>query len=107
MANKDNATCLICGKKYHLCITCERTRATWKPWKMIVDNENCYDIYQIINDYMFGKMSKDDAKAKLEKLNLSELNSFNDNVKTVINEIVDEKKVTKVKKTEEHNVANK
>lgn len=97
--NDKNATCIICGKKYHLCIACERTKSTWKHWKMISDSENCYKIYKIVNDYNFNKITKDEAKKMIEKCDLTELETIKENVKKVIKEIMEEKNVSKSVKT--------
>lgn len=105
--NDKNATCIICGKEYHLCIACERTKSTWKHWKIIADNENCYKIYKIVNDYNFNKISKDEAKDLLKKCNLAELESFKDNVKNVIKEIMETKNVSKTVKTTKAKEENK
>ena len=88
----ENATCIICGEKYHLCIACERNKGTWKPWKMITDSENCYGIYQVVNDYNFKKITKEEARIQLGKLDLSKSYTFKDNVKKVISEIMKKKK---------------
>lgn len=93
--NKENTTCIVCGKKYHLCIACERNKATWKPWKAITDSENCYNIYQVVNDYNFNKTTKNEARALLEKLDLSEVHTFKDHIRQKIYEIM--KKTKKAK----------
>ena len=105
--NDKNATCIICGKKYHLCIACERTKATWKNWKIIADSENCYEVYKIVNDYNFNKITKSEAKDLLEKCNLTELETFKENVKNVIKEIIEEKNVSKTIKTTKAKEENK
>lgn len=96
---EENATCIVCGKKYHLCIACERSKATWKPWKMIADTENCYEIYKVLNDYNFNKISKEEARNLLEKLDLKNVDAFKENVKSKIKEIMKRKKTSKVEKT--------
>lgn len=93
--NRDNATCIICGKGYHLCIACERTKGNWKQWKMITDTENCYDIYHVLNDYNFGKITKDEARILLEKLDLKEVDSFRESVKKMIKEIMKKERTVK------------
>lgn len=103
---KNNETCIICGKQYHLCIVCERTKATWKQWKMLTDTENCYEIYKIVNDYTFKKISKTDAQDMLKNLDLTELNTFKDSVRKIIEEIMDVKKLQKVKKDEKNTEGN-
>ena len=92
---EENATCIVCGKKYHLCIACERSKSSWKTWKSITDTENCYKIYQILTDYNFDKISKDEARSLLEELDLSEIDSFKESVKKQIKDIMKNKKVSK------------
>lgn len=104
--NKENATCIICGKKYHLCISCERTKATWKKWKIITDSENCYNIYNVVNDYNFNKISKEEARNLLEQLDLKEVSTFNENVQELIKDIMAEKVVIENKKATKNNSNN-
>ena len=111
MANnkKDNATCIICGKGYHLCIACERNKGNWKSWRTITDTENCYKIYKVLNDYNFNKISKNEAKALLEELDLNNLETFKENIKEKIKEIMKTKKQyskNKKAKLEEVNIEN-
>ena len=89
---KNNAVCIICGKEYHLCIACERNKGNWKSWRTITDTENCYKIYKVLNDYSFNKISKNEAKALLENLDLKNLNSFKEKIKEKIKEIMKTKK---------------
>lgn len=84
---KENASCIICGNKYFLCIACERNKADWKPWKIITDTEKCFKIYDILNKYNFKKISKEEAKEKLSLLNLDNLDIFKDSVKKQIEKI--------------------
>lgn len=93
--NKENTACIVCGKKYHLCIACERNKATWRPWKVIVDSENCYNIYKVVNDYNFSKITKNEARTLLEKLNLTEVHTFREHIRQKIYEIM--KKTKKAK----------
>lgn len=102
MANNSekNATCIICGKKYHLCIACERNKSNWKFWKVLTDTENCYKVYQVVNDYNFNKISKDEARVLLEALDLSELETYKDSVKKTIKDILKTKRNTRFVKKE-------
>lgn len=102
--NKENTTCIVCGKKYHLCIACERNKATWKPWKTIVDSENCYNIYKVVNDYNFNKITKNEARALLEKLDLTEMHTFKEHIRQKINEIMRKPKKVKPVVVEETTV---
>lgn len=50
MAEYLNATCSICGKKYHLCSTCENIK-TFAPWRNITDTIDCYKIFLVLSEY--------------------------------------------------------
>lgn len=82
-----NATCSICGNKYHMCVTCSEVKS-FMPWRTIVDNVNCYKIFLSLRDYTNKIKTKEDVKAELEKCDLSEINIFIPEVKSVIEEIL-------------------
>lgn len=83
-----NATCAICGKKYHLCIHCDKTKDNWKSWKVIVDTSNCHEIFKVLNDYNFKKITKLEARKLLKEIDLSEKNTFRESVRNQIDEIM-------------------
>lgn len=92
-----NATCSICGKKYHMCVTCNEVKS-FMPWRTIVDTVNCYKIFLILRDYTNKAKTKERAKADLEKCDLSEISIFIPEVKSVIEEILkDEARIKKIK----------
>ena len=97
MAEELNATCAICGKKYHVCLSCQQERS-FKPWRTVVDTIDHYKIYMAIHGYTVTK-DKEMAKKALSACDLSELNSFEDNIKKAINEILAEDKTTTETKT--------
>lgn len=97
--SRNNAICITCGKPYELCLACERTKSNWQPWKMFADTKNCYDVYEIINDYKFENITKEKAKELLENCNLTDLNSYKDSIKDIINEILSTKEVKEVEET--------
>lgn len=90
-----NATCSICGKKYHMCVTCSEVKS-FMPWRTIVDTVNCYKIFLILRDYTNKAKTKESAKADLEKCDLSGISIFIPEVKSTIEEILKEE--TKIKK---------
>ncbi|MEY8352601.1 hypothetical protein AALB39_04500 [Lachnospiraceae bacterium 54-53] len=92
----NNAKCSICGKRYHLCLNCSNTK-TFTPWRSITDTIECYKIFLIIRDYTNKYISKVEARSQLENYDLSELDSFEDNIRSVINEIFVEDKPNKKK----------
>lgn len=91
MAEKNNATCSICGKGYHMCLSC-RDSINLAPWKVHTDTSEHYKIYQIIHGYNTKVYSKDEAKAKLKNINLSDLDSFREHIKVKIKDILQEEK---------------
>lgn len=92
MSLENNAICAICGKPYRVCHTCQNIK-TYTPWRTVTDTLPHYTIYLAIYEY---NKTKDKAKAKEEllKCDLSELDSFDKDVKKVINEILGENKKT-------------
>lgn len=91
MAEELNATCSICGKKYHVCLSCQQEK-TFKPWRTVVDTVDHYKIYMAVHGYTITK-DKEMAKKALSVCDLSELDSFADNIKKAINEILADDKV--------------
>lgn len=90
MSLENNAICAICGKPYRVCHTCQNIK-TYTPWRTVTDTLPHYTIYLAIYEY---NKTKDKAKAKEEllKCDLSELDSFDKDIKKVINEILGENK---------------
>lgn len=86
--NSINARCAICGKGYHVCQDSLEQR-TFKPWKTVTDTMEHYKIYTAIHLYTTTH-DKNTAKAELEKCNLSDLASFNVEIKKAITEILHE-----------------
>lgn len=89
MAERINAECSICGRGYHLCLACKDKMAL-SPWKLHTDTSEHYKIYQILRGVTIGVYSNDEAKAKLQMVDLSDIDSFKDNIKNRINNILKE-----------------
>lgn len=87
MAEKINATCAICGKGYHLCMSC-KDMISLTPWKKHTDTSEHYKIYQIIHGYSTKVYTKAEAKVKLKKVDLSDFDTLRDNIKAVITDIM-------------------
>lgn len=99
MANELNATCDICGKKYHMCQTC-KSITSYQPWRTVTDTLSHYAIFLALSEYTKTK-DKETAKEELSKCDLSELESFNDNIKAAIKSIMTEDRPTiKISKKE-------
>ena len=86
MAQELNATCDICGKKYHICSSCKEVKS-FTPWRTVTDTMQHYLIFLALSEYTKTK-DKEKAKEELSKCDLSELDTFNENIKSVIKEII-------------------
>ena len=87
MAEEINATCAICGKGYHLCLSCKDMIAV-APWKKHTDTSEHYKIYQIIHGLSTGVYTKEEAKSKLEVVDLSDLDMLREDIKVTINDVM-------------------
>jgi len=101
--NNINAHCSICNNGYYLCSSCKNERK-FKPWRTVTDTIEHYKIYMAIHGYTVTK-NKDIAKAELQNCDLSDMSSFKDEIKKVINEIMTEPvKVKPVSKTRKNKI---
>lgn len=101
MAEQINATCSICGRGYHLCLSC-KDNMKLHPWKIHTDTSEHYKIFQILRGFNTKVYTKEEAKSKLQKVDLSDLNNLRENIKDLINNIMSvEKQETVVDKIQE------
>lgn len=105
--NNVNVHCKICGHGYYSCNSC-LSQKTIKPWRSIVDSIEHYKIYLVIHEYTISK-NKEKAKQALQSCDLLGLQTFNPEIKSVINEIMSEpqkiKPVSKIKKSNADNIS--
>lgn len=87
MAQKNNATCAICGKGYYACLSC-KSFMSLNPWKIHTDTPEHYKIYQIIHGYSTGVYDINEAKNKLQNVDLSDLEDLREHIKALIKEIL-------------------
>lgn len=92
MQEKNNATCVICGNSYYMCLSC-RDSISLAPWKAHTDTSEHYKVYQIIRGYNTKKYTKEEAKAKLKNVDLSDMNTFREHIRVKIEDILKEEKV--------------
>lgn len=101
MAEKNNSTCAICGKAYHLCMSC-KDKMKLTPWKVLTDTSEHYKIFQVVRGFCTGIYSKEEAKQALKNVDLSDKDTFLESVKNKIDEIMmDEKSANPVKEEAE------
>ena len=67
MAEKNNATCSICGKDYYVCLSC-KDAIQLSPWKIHCCSADCYKTYQVVRGFSTGVYTKDEFKSKLKNI---------------------------------------
>ena len=102
MSQELNATCEKSRKKYHVCNSCKEVKS-FTPWRTVTDTMQHYFIFLALSEYTKTK-DKEKAKEELSKCDLSELDTFNENIKTVIKEIMAEEKEKNVETVSEETV---
>lgn len=100
MAEKNNATCSICGKEYYACLSC-RDSVQLAPWKIHTDTSEHYKVFQIVRGYSTGVYTKDEAREKFKNIDLRDLESFRPHIKKIIKDVLKEEKqiVEKIEET--------
>lgn len=85
MAKKNNRKCIVCGEEYFYCPSCaDRNDPVWRS---IYHDANCMEIYDVTSLFHIGELSKEDAKKRLDKCDLSKKESFHHVIKDDIEEI--------------------
>jgi hypothetical protein len=101
MAKEINHWCVVCGKGYHACDSCNTTK-TFTPWRVLTDTIDHFKIFTTLKDYNNGLINKEEAKELLSNVDLSEKDSFRDGSKKLLNEIFKED-IVEVKPTKRKN----
>lgn len=89
---KLNRVCFTCGKKHSYCPTCYDDMSL-ETWHIMFDNENCKNIFNIVNKHFYKYITDDEAILQLEKCDLSNMKEFNEDIVKGINDILSQKKV--------------
>jgi uncharacterized CHY-type Zn-finger protein len=92
MAEKNNAVCSICGKGYYACLSCADAMKI-HPWKTYTDTSECYKVFQIVRGFSTGVYTKDEAREKLQNVDLKDVDSFKPHIKKIVKDILKEEKV--------------
>ena len=96
MTEKNNAKCSICGKDYHVCRSCKDS-INLVPYKNFVDTPNCYKVFQVVRGFNTGMYTKDEARERLQNVDLSGI-SFRPHIKSTIDNILKEESFKKKNK---------
>lgn len=107
---KNNAICSICGNPYDMCLGC-KDQMNLHPWRMHCDTAEHFKVFQVIRGFNTKVYTKEEAKSKLEKIDLSDLETYREHIKNIVKDILKEEKVeiieTAKNKFDENFVANK
>ena len=88
MSKNDLRTCCVCHKEYSFCPVCNPEDRFKPTWHFAYCSENCKHIYNITSSFEDGRMTDIEAKAKLEKLDLSRKEYFGESYKNSIASIM-------------------
>lgn len=102
MAEKNNAVCDICGKEYYVCLSCSDAMKL-HPFKSFTDTAEHFKIFQVVKGFLTGVYTKDEAKERLQNVDLKDADSFKPHIKKILKDIFKEDKVVieTVKKMED------
>lgn len=101
MSERINATCSICGNGYHLCMSC-KDKMDLQPWKVFTDSASCYQVFQVVKGYSTGVYTKEEFKNKLKNIDLSNLESYKENIKALIKDALkEEEAIAEIAQVEE------
>ena len=79
-------TCFCCGKEYRYCPNCDADKN--KPsWYFIFDSENCRTIFDTCQRYSTKEYTAVQARAKLDKCDLTNKSDFLPDIQNVIKKI--------------------
>lgn len=88
MSKKELRTCVLCGKTYSFCPVCNPEDRLKPTWYFCWCSDNCYEIDEVTSAFEDGRMTDIEAKAKLEKLDLSRKEYFGESYKNSIASIM-------------------
>ena len=92
MAENNNATCSICGRKYYACFSCKEAMDL-HPWKLHCCSVDCYKAFQTIRGFSTGVYNKEEFKSKLKNLDLSDLDNYREHIKALIKDALKENEI--------------
>lgn len=87
MTKKGLRTCCVCRKEHLFCPQCRPEDRNKPTWYFAYCSENCKDIYTVTSNYEDKKISADDAKTQLDKLDLSHIANFGESYQKAIMKI--------------------
>lgn len=111
MSKEINHWCVVCGKGYHACDSCEKIKS-YTPWRTLTDTIEHFAIFIVLKDYNNKIIDKQEARKLLENSDLSGRDSFKESSKKLLNEIfdnnitVESKKIKKKSSVKDESINN-
>jgi len=105
MAEKNNATCSICGNEYYVCLSC-KDAIKLHPWKIHCCSADCFKVSQVVRGFSTNVYTKDEFKSKLKNIDLSNLENYREHIKALIKDALKEEKFVEDIVTIEETVKN-
>lgn len=96
MSEKNNAQCSICGSRYYACLSC-KDKMKLHPWKAFCCSPSHFQVSQVVRGFSTGIYDKEEFKSKLQNVDLSDLDSYKEHIKTLIKDALKEDEIIKVK----------
>ena len=84
---KGSRICCVCHREHIYCPVCNPEDKTKPSWYFAYCSGNCKDIYEVTSGYENGEISANEAKNKLDKLDLSRIEDFGESYKNSIDKI--------------------
>ena len=95
MTKKGLRTCCVCHQEHMYCPVCNPEDRIKPTWYFAYCSENCKDIYAVTSNYEDEKITADEAKAQLDKLDLSHIANFGESYQKAIMKINENITLTK------------
>jgi chemotaxis protein CheY-P-specific phosphatase CheC len=89
MADGKLRTCSVDGVSYKYCPRCKGYNPI-ETWRFAFCSENCKDIYNATSSFEDGRITANEAKVQLDKLDLSKSEMFGESYKNSIAKIYSE-----------------
>lgn len=102
MAKKDRI-CVCCGAGYKYCSQCDSDEPLWK---YTFDKIECVQTFNILTSYGVNQITKEEARQKLEKINMRPENVLNPTSRKQMDEIFKEEEKEKIAVEENVDIEN-
>ena len=99
MAEKNNATCSICGNEYYVCLSC-KDKMKLHPYKVHCCSADCYKVFQVVRGFSTNVYTKDEFRSKLKNIDLSNLENYREHIKALIKDALKEDSVEIIQEVE-------